>query len=156
MFAIVDSDSECECWYLIQIPLSYKLNSTTLRTFTRRNSVVAEVIGVTKRLYTMEKLDDLLLKVVDETLRQVFREAGTKVIYDFLENNHHLKREEIAEKTEVFSAGLEGLLVSAAPVIENLILKNLYRKFGLEFVEKEGYGFSDYVKELRKGAVVEA
>lgn len=116
-----------------------------------------EVVGVTKGLRTAEKmgrLDDLLLSVVDETMRQVFREAGAKVIYDYLANNSHLKREEIVEKPEVFSAGLERLLVSAAPVIENLILENLYRRLGLKFVEKEGYGFSDYVKESGKGAVV--
>ena len=112
--------------------------------------MVAEVIGVTKRLYTMERLDDLLFKVVDETMKQVFRETGTNVIYGFLANNSHLKREEIAEKTEVFSAGLERLMGSGAPVIEKLILKNLYRRLGLKFEEKDGYGFSDYVKELRK------
>jgi len=138
---------------MIQSLLSYKLNVITLGTFTRQSSIVAEVVGVTKRLRTVEKtgsLDDLLLSVVDETLREVFREAGTKVIYGFLENNSHLKLEEIAEKPEVFSAGLERLMVSAARVIENSILKNLYSKLGLKFEEKEGYEFSDYVKELRK------
>ena len=112
--------------------------------------MVAEVIGVTKRLYAMETLGDLLLKVVDETLRQVFRETGTKVIYGFLENKSHLKREEIAEKPEVFSTGMKKLVGSGAPVIENLILKNLYRKLELKFEEKEGYEFSDYIKELKK------
>ena len=118
---------------------------------------MVEAIGVTKRLRTVEKpgsLDDLLLSVVDETMKQVFREAGTKVIYDYLANNSHLKLEEIGEKPEAFSAGLERLMVSAARVVENLILKNLYRKLGLEFEEKEGYEFSDYIKELRKSAVV--
>ena len=107
-------------------------------------------MGVTKRLYAMETLDDLLLKVIDDTMRQVFREEGTKVIYGFLENNSHLKREEIAEKPEVFSAGLEKLMVSAAQIIEKTVLKNLHRRVGLKFVEKEGYEFSDYIKELRK------
>jgi hypothetical protein len=150
---VFESDSEYESLLLIQTQLSYKLNPTTLGTFTRQNSIVAEVVEVTKRLRTVEKtesLDDLLLSVVDETLRQVFREAGAKVIYDFLGNNSHLKLEEIAEKPEAFSAGLERLMVSAAQVIENLILKNLYRKLGLKFVEKEGYEFSDYIKELSK------
>jgi len=150
LYAVFESDSEYERLLLIQTPVSYKLNPITLGTFTWRNAR-AEVTGVTKRLYAMERLDDLLLKVVDETLRQVFREAGTKVIYNFLENNHHLKREDIAEKPEVFSAGLERLLGSGAPVIEKLILKNLYRRLGMEFEEKEGYGFSDYIKELRNG-----
>jgi len=117
--------------------------------------VVAGVTRVTKRLRTLEKskmgwLDGLLLSVVDETMRQIFREAGTEAIYSYLENNSHLKRGEIAAKPEVFSAGLERLLGSAAPVIEKMILNNLYRKLELKFMEKEGYKFSDYIEELRK------
>jgi len=88
--------------------------------------VVAEVIGMVRRLSAVEKigkrtrrLDDLLLSVVDETLKQVFREAGTKVICNYLENNFHLKWEEIAKKPEVFSAGLERLLGSGASSREN-------------------------------------
>jgi len=114
----------------------------------------AEVIGVTRRLYVIETLDDLLLKVIDDTMREVFRETGTEVICSFLENNCHLKREEIAEKTEVFSTGLKKLLGSGAQVIEKLILKNLYSRLELKIEEKKGYAFSDYIKELRKGAVV--
>jgi len=130
-----------------------------MSTFTGQNGIVAEVVEVTKRLYIVEKtgsVDSLLLSVVDETMKQVFREEGAKAIYNYLENNSHLKREEIAEKPEVFSAGLERLLGSGAPVIENLILKNLYRRLGLKFEEKKGYEFSDYIKELRKGAVFKA
>lgn len=125
----------------------------TLEEFTWQNGVM-EVIEVTKRLRTLEKkgsLNDLLPSAVDETLRQVFNEAGAKVIYGYLENKHHLKWEEIIEKPEVFSAGLERLLGSAAPVIERLILNNLCSKRGLKFEEKEGGEFSEYVKELRKG-----
>jgi len=100
------------------------------------------------------RLDDLLLSVVDETMRQIFREDATKVIYDYLENNFHLKREEIAEKPEVFSDGLERLLGSAAPVIEKMILKNLYCELRLEYAEKEGYGFSDYIRGLSGSMVL--
>jgi len=101
-------------------------------------------------------MDDLLLSVVDETLEQVFREAGAKVIYKFMENKCHLRREEIAEKPEVFSAGLEMLLGSARPVIEKMVLKNLHSKLRLRFVERKGYGFSDYVRQLKKSAVAKA
>ena len=96
------------------------------------------------------KLNDLLLSAVDETLKQVFKEAGAQVIYDFLGNKCHLKREEIAEKPAVFSADLKKLMVSAASVIEKMILEKLYSKLELKFEEKEGYEFSDYVKELRE------
>jgi len=73
-----------------------------------------------------ERLDNLLLNAVDETLKQVFKEAGAQVIYNFLGNKCHLKREEIAEKPEDFSADLKRLMVSAASVIEKMILENLY------------------------------
>jgi len=137
-------------------------------TFSWQNVAVAEVIEMTTKLRPVEKFsasasrkrkgkncertetqDDLLLSVVDETVKQVFREAGAEVIYSFIENKCHLKREEIAERPEVFSASLERLLGSAAPMVEKLILVNLYSKFQVEYEEKEGYGFSDYVKELR-------
>ena len=121
-----------------------------LKALARQNVIVAEVIGMTERLYIMETLDDLLLKVLDETMKQVFRETGTKFIYNFLENNIYSKREDIAEKPEVFSAALQRLLGSGARVIEKLILKNLYSKLRLKLEEKEGYEFSDYVKELKK------
>ena len=95
-------------------------------------------------------MDYLLYRVVDKTMKQVFGEASAKFIYDYLANNSRLKLEEIAEKPEVFSTGMKKLLGSGTLVIENLILKNLYRKLELKFEEKEGYEFSDYVKELRK------
>lgn len=105
---------------------------------------------MTKRLYNKETLDILLLEAIDEMLRQVFEENGTKVIYGFLGNNSHLKREEIAEKPQVFSASLKRLLGSGAPVIEDLILKSLYSKLESQFEERAGYEFADYVEELRK------
>lgn len=98
----------------------------------------------------METLDNLLLKVVDKTMKQVFTETGIEVIYDFLEKNSCLKREEIARKPKIFSTGMKKLLGSGAPVIEKMILKNLYSKLELELEEKDGYEFSDHIKELRK------
>ena len=147
-----ESDSEYERLLLIQTPFSYKLNPVTIGTSTKQNCMVGEVIGVTERLHAldlMERLDDLLVDVVDETLKEVFRDEGTRAIYDYLENKSHLRREEIAERPEIFSAGLEMLMVSAAQVIEKMIVKRLYSKLGLRFREREGYEFSDYVKELR-------
>ncbi len=122
----------------------------TKRLRTMENMSVSVAKTESKMGANAEKLDELLLDVVDETLKRVFKEAGAEAIYDYLENKCHLKREEIAEKPEVFSAGLERMLGSGAPVMEKLVLKNLYRKLGLKFREKKGYGFSDYVKELRK------
>ena len=93
--------------------------------------------------------NDFFAEVVDETLKQIFKEEGAKAIYDFLTNHAHLRLEEAAEKPEVFSASLERLMVSATRVIEQAILKNLYLKLGMKFKEKDGYTFSDHIRELR-------
>lgn len=108
---------------------------------------------MTSRLSTIGRtgnLDNLLLCVVDETMKQFFKEAGSKVIYSFIENNCHLKHEKITENPEVFSDSLEKLLSSGALVIEKIILKNLYRKLDLKFEEKKGYEFADYIRELKE------
>jgi 23S rRNA pseudoU1915 N3-methylase RlmH len=93
--------------------------------------------------------NDVFIEVIDETLKQIFNDDGTKVIYDFLEKNSNLKLKEVANKPEVFSASLEKLMVSATQVIEQNILKNLYSRLELKFEEKQGYEFADYIMELR-------
>ncbi|MDH5375249.1 MAG: hypothetical protein OEW95_05480 [Candidatus Bathyarchaeota archaeon] len=129
--------------------------------------MTVEVIEVNKRLRRVEKISvssgtkrkgeiskkelaDLLLSAVHETMRQVFRGEGAEVINNFIGNKCHLEQEEIVEKPEVFSAGLERLLGSGASVVENLILKSLYRKLELKFEKKKGLKFSDYINELKK------
>jgi len=108
---------------------------------------------VSNRVNVVENQKDLnsyFAEAVDDTLKQIFKEDGTKAIYEFLENQSRLKLEQVADKPEVFSATLERLMVSAAHVIEEMILKNLYSRLGLKFVEKKGYKFPDYIKELRE------
>ena len=105
------------------------------------------------RLDAVEKFKDwnsLFAETVDDTLKQIFKEDGARVIYEFLENHTCLRLEEVADRPKVFSASLERLMVSAAKVIEKLILKNLYSRIGLKFEEKKGYEFSDYIRELRE------
>ena len=97
-----------------------------------------------------EGWNEFFVEVVDETLKQIFKEDGAKVIYEFLENHSCLKLEEISDKPEVFSASLERLMVSAARVIEQMILKKLYSRLGLKFEEKPCYEFSDYIRELKE------
>jgi len=105
-------------------------------------------ITILERAQKMERLKDLLVQAIDETLNQIFREEGVSIIYNFLERESQLKREDISSKTEAFSAGLRKLLGSGAPVIEKLILRNLCHQLELKFVQKKGHSFSDYAKEL--------
>jgi hypothetical protein len=153
---IFESDSEYEWLLLIQTPLSYKLNLATPTTSTAhvKNMSATVAKSGSKTNVNTKKIEDLLSEVVTEMLKQVFKEDGAKIIYVFIENSCHLKLEEIAEKPEVFSEGLEKLLGSGRSVIENLVLKSLYRKLGLEFMGKKGYEFSDHIRELRKRCIL--
>jgi len=104
----------------------------------------------TKSVNSKENLDTVLFGVLDETLKQIFKDAGAKVIYDFFEKNASLKREEIIEKPKVFTSGLERLLGSAAPVIEKQIMRNLHGRFQLEYVDKGEFEFSLSLQDLRR------
>lgn len=94
--------------------------------------------------------EQLVLDSIDEALVHLFNETATKAIYAYMENTCNLKREDLAKKIDVFSTSLESLLGSGALVIENLILKILFSKVQLEFVERENYRFSDYIVKLKK------
>ena len=107
---------------------------------------------VSKGLNVFEERTDwnsFFAESVDETLKQIFKEDGAKVIYEFLENHSCLNLEEVADNPEIFSASLERFMVSATRVIEQMILKNLYSRTGLKFEENPGYKFPDYIRELR-------
>jgi len=167
------SDSEYERLLMIQTTLSYKINSRKWELLVWHHSVLAEAVSMTEQLRTVEdlsassvkrrqrrvsrrkgELGHLLLDAIDDELKRVFREEGVSVIYNFFENKCELKREMIVEKPEVFSAGLQRLLVSAAPILEKAILENLHSELGLKFEKKEGYEFSDYIRELKgKGEI---
>ena len=45
---------------------------------------------------------------------------------------------------------MERLLKSGAVLIEKMILINLSSQLQLKYEEKEGYEFSDYIRELRE------
>lgn len=97
-----------------------------------------------------DKFNKLLLKVIDEELKQIFGEAATLMIYSHLKKNYSLKREEIPEKLEIFVRGLEEFLSSGAHVVEKMVLRKVYSSFGFQCQIKEGYSFTDYMSELKK------
>jgi len=97
---------------------------------------------------TKEEFKKLLLQTIDENLKQIFRETATHIIYQFLENNYSLKREEIPEKLETFMGGLQEFFRSGAYMIEQSILKELHANLGLEYRSREDYRFVDYIEDL--------
>ena len=101
-------------------------------------------------MYEKKKdFEKLILETVDEELKRIFGKEATLIIYGYLENNLSLRREEIAEKIELFSKGIDKFFGSGARMLERTILTDLYSNFGLEYETKRGYSFVDYVTELK-------
>jgi len=101
--------------------------------------------------------EEKISKIIDKVLKQVFGEEATYLIYRHLENKYGLKRNEIAEKIEVFATGLEEFLRSGAYVIERKILEDIYSNYGLlrrlelERLQEEN-DFVSQVKSLMRKA----
>ena len=77
---------------------------------------------------------------MDLTLKQVFGESASELIYGLLERQAALKREEIGGRIEAFSAYLEKLLGSErACIMEAASLKRLCLIVRREYEEVEKY-----------------
>jgi len=79
----------------------------------------------------------------------ILGESVRQVVYFHLERIGPLKRNTIADDPKAFSSGLERIFGAGAKVVEKSIVKQLYLKLGLEYVEKTEYSFEDYVKEAK-------
>lgn len=94
--------------------------------------------------------NDVLLRVIDEQLLQIFGEAGTTFIYNHLADHYSLKREKIPENIEVFVRALEDYLGSGAHIMENMILKSLHSRFKQKLKSKRGCNLLDCVTYLKE------
>ena len=99
----------------------------------------------------MKKFGELLLESIHSTVRLVFGESTSALIYTLTERQALLKREEIGEKIEVFYSYLEKLLGSeGAQIIHATCLKRLCLKLQREYKEVEMYfSFLDKLYEIK-------
>lgn len=99
----------------------------------------------------MERFGELLSDAIDDTIRLVFGEPASELIYRFVERHALLKREEVGEKIEVFHAFLEKLLgPERALIIQAASLKRLCLKLWREYEEIEMYfSFLDELYEAK-------
>ncbi len=70
-----------------------------------------------------------------------------EIILHFLEIYSAIKRDEVIEKPEQFAKELKALYGYSAKIILEKVIQTLYAKIGMEYTKKEGYTFSDYIKD---------
>jgi len=94
--------------------------------------------------------EETVNQIVNDTLNEIFTETATGVIYDYLEMNYKLKPEDIAKNPDTFKQGLEKFLSTGAIAVEGIIVKRLYKQYEQKYQNKEGWAFTDYIKELKQ------
>ncbi len=98
--------------------------------------------------------DNVILKGIDRVLGQIFGDEAKILIYKYLEAHYALRQDEITEKLDVFTKGLEEYLHTGAYVVEAKILEEIGASYGvvqkprLENVTDEN-NFLSQVKTLR-------
>lgn len=71
------------------------------------------------------KYDEVVLKCIDDVMKEIFGERAALIIYDYLEQCSSLKREDIPEKLDVLMQDLEKLLGSGAVVVKKAVVKKI-------------------------------
>ena len=95
------------------------------------------------------KFEKLLIKSVDDGLKDTFGETAAEIIYKHLKRNQSLEQEEIPKRLEVFIEGLEKFFSTGAIVVERLVLEKLCSNLGLECPSEERFSFVEYVTKLK-------
>ncbi len=100
----------------------------------------------------MITFNELFLRTLDEVLTDVFSEKSVDEIFSTMENVYQLKKEDIPDNTHLLSKTLERIIGTGHLIIEDLVVENLYFKNGLDYENKKGYSFQDYIEELKNRA----
>ncbi|MEM3731711.1 MAG: hypothetical protein QW667_07275 [Candidatus Bathyarchaeia archaeon] len=101
-----------------------------------------------KRGKTFEKL---LVEAIDEALSSL-GESAKHAIYFHLQDKFGITKDEIPNRLEEFTEGLEKIFGMGARFIEILIMKGLYNKVGkpLQWDESKELVFTEYVAVAKK------
>jgi hypothetical protein len=92
-----------------------------------------------------------LTEAVDEGLLTL-GESGREAVYFHLNNTYSLKKEDVPDKPQAFDEALRKIFGVGADVIERSVVKRLYSKLEIDFIENKNYGFANYINDAAKMA----
>jgi hypothetical protein len=91
----------------------------------------------------------LLSESVDDALTDLFGEETKQIIYTWLKSEYRIPREEMPERLGDFDDALTRMFGRSSRAIRRVIVKRLYSKMRIEFVERTNYGLLDYIADAR-------
>jgi len=100
---------------------------------------------MTQKTVTFEKI---LIDAVDEGLLML-GETGREVVYFRLRHSYALSKEDVPAHLEIFVECLKKIFGSGSRAIEKAIIKSLYSKLGLKYVEKKDFDFIECLNEAK-------
>ena len=92
------------------------------------------------------RFDEVFEETVDEVIKNVFEDKAAKTILVYFNESNS---QEFEQKVRALTGSLPKILGAGSVIIEDLILEALYLKYGLELRRRKGYGFRNYIMELR-------
>jgi len=98
---------------------------------------------------TAKSLDDLLQQCIDEVLSDLLGTRVREAVYDHLERNHALSRNDIPKHVNKFLELLEETFGKGSKTIAKAIIRRLYEKLEWEFNDAAGYSFMDHMDAIR-------
>ncbi len=94
-------------------------------------------------------LDALLLECIDEVLADLLGRRAREAVYDHLERNLFLSRNEIPQRLDDFLSVLDETFGKGGKTIGKYIAKKLYAKLDWEFADISSYGLVDFVEIVK-------
>jgi hypothetical protein len=96
------------------------------------------------------ELDRLLVESVDESFAAILGEIPKKTLFDLLEKNRAITKNRIPEKLNEFTTAMDTVFgTTTSKVLESLIVKGLYSKLALTYIERPDWRLLDYLTEAK-------
>jgi hypothetical protein len=96
------------------------------------------------------EIDRMLVEALNESFATILGEIPKRTVYDILEKKHAIAVNRIPERLNEFTTALETLFgVMPSKAIVRIIVKRLYSKLGLTYVERPDWRLPDYVNEAK-------
>lgn len=94
-------------------------------------------------------LEGLLFDSIEETLADLLGPRAKEAIFDYLERNYLIGRNEITKSLGDFFSVLDETFGRGSRTIGKAIAKRLYSKLNWEFVDCPEYELTDYLSNIK-------
>lgn len=96
------------------------------------------------------EFDRMLVESLNESFATILGEIPKKAVYDLLEKRYTIAVNRIPERLNEFATALETLFgAGPSTAIVRIIVKRLYSKLGLTYIERPDWRLPDYVNEAK-------